>query len=166
MPLPLERDLQQGLQEGRILTQFVQHLKKNGLGQHLDNSGLNRLYGENTRNIFLETFERSNTLILEKELEGGVLAIVIEPDPETALFDKVIILSDLTLLQQNGLRRRHPPLLHRGIFFPKRAQVGEPVLEGKDQTKVFFNSLTVSQAPIHAAASPPTPAAYPAARPH
>ena len=137
MPLPLERDLQQGLQKLRILTQFVQHLKKNDFRQHLHDSGLNGLYGENTGNIFLETFQRSNTLILEKELERGVLAIVIEPDAETALFDKVIILSDLTLLQQNGLRRKDTPLLHRGVLFPKRAQFGEPILEGKDQWPVI-----------------------------
>ena len=137
MPLSLERDLQQGLQKGRILTHLVQHLKENGFGQHLNNSGLNGLYGENTGNIFLETFQRSNTLILEKELEGGVLAIVIEPDPQTTRFDKVIILSDLALLQQNGLRRKHPPLLHRGVFLPKRAQLGKPILKGKDQWPVI-----------------------------
>ncbi len=138
MPLPLERDLQQGLQESGILTQLVQHLKENGFGQYQDNSGLNGLYGENTGNIFLETFQGSDALILEKELESGVLAVVVEPDPETTLFDKVIILSDPTLLQQNGLRRIYPALLHGGVFIPESIQVGKPILEGKDQAEVFL----------------------------
>jgi hypothetical protein len=144
MPLPLERDLQQRLQELGILTQLGKHLKKNGFGQHLDDGGLDGLYRKNAGNILLETFQRCNPLVLEKELEGGVLAIVVEPDPQTTLLDKVIVLSDLPLLQQNGLGRKDPPLLHRGVLVPKRVKVREPILEGKDQRDFFYCFTTSS----------------------
>ena len=102
-------------------------------GEDLNGGGFDGLYREDAGDILLETIQRSHTLVLKKKLEGRVFSVVIEPDPKTTLFDEIIILCSLALLQQDGPGREYGTLLQRGIFFPKGVEVGKPVFEGEEQ---------------------------------
>lgn len=132
MTLPLKGDLQQGFQEPRIFSHLVYHLGKELFGKHLYRGRLDRFYREYTGDILLKAFQGRNTLVLKKELNGSILSVVVEPKPETALFDKIIVLCRFTLVQQNGPGRKYRTLLQRGILIPKVIQVGEPLFKSED----------------------------------
>jgi hypothetical protein len=131
MPLPLERDLHQGLQKIRVLIQFLQHGIEHRLRKDLNNARLNGLYRKGAGDILLKTFQGGNTFVLKKKLKGRILFMIVKPHPETTLFDEIVILSDLAFPQQGRLRGVFYPLLQRGIFLPIRVQVGKTIFERK-----------------------------------
>jgi hypothetical protein len=141
MTLPLKGDVQHRLQKLRIFFQLFYHLMEDALGEDLHGGGFNGLDGKDAGDTFLKTFQRSNALVLKKELYGRVFPVIVKPKPETTLFDEIIVLSGFALLQQDRPGRKDLPLLQRSIFIPKRGQVWKPVFEGKDQgTKIRKSS--------------------------
>ncbi len=131
MSLPFERDLHQGLQEVRVLIQFLQHGIEHGLREDLNNAWLNRLYRKCTGDILLKTFQGGNAFVLKEKLKGRILFLIVKPHPETTLFDEIVVLSDLTFAQQGCFRRIFYPLLQRNIFLPIRVQVWKTIFERK-----------------------------------
>ena len=95
MVLSLERYFQQYLHKFGVPFQFAYHLGKMFFGEDLDRGGFDRLYRKDTGGVVLKAFERSDAFVLEKELEGRILLVVVEPYAETALFDEIVIFCNL-----------------------------------------------------------------------
>jgi hypothetical protein len=97
----------------------------------MNNAGLNGFYSESTGDVPGKAFQGGNPLVLKKELHSGVFSIVVKAQPKTPFFDKVVILCDLSFLQQGSLCRIFHPLLQRSVFLPIGVQVWKAGFEGK-----------------------------------
>ena len=131
MSLPLERDIHQGLQEVRVLIQFLQHSIEHSFREDLDNARLDRFYRKRTGDVLLKAFQGRNAFVLKEKLKGCIFFVVIKPHPETTLFDEIVVLSDLAFLQQHRFRGVFYPLLQRRIFLPIGVQMGKSAFERK-----------------------------------
>jgi len=74
--------LDEGFETGRFGHQAVEIL----LCDNQQLAGFEAFDAEEARFAVAETFDGGNSLTFEEELEGDVLAVVVEPKPEAAFF--------------------------------------------------------------------------------
>ena len=56
-----------------------EHVVEHGLGQDMNGAWLDGLYGKQTGYVLLKTLQGCNAFVFKKELDGGILPVVVKP---------------------------------------------------------------------------------------
>ena len=97
----------------------------------MDDGRFDGLDGEQTGNVVDKAVKREEAFLLEKELGGLFVALLVKPGPDTAFLYEYVMLRSFPFMEQDSFCGRFHPALEGEVFFPIGVELRELIPEMK-----------------------------------